>query len=100
MIKIHQKHFIESILFEAVNPEQIRNSNNKLRKLHNIENKLTRIQIYSETELACKYNRPIYKTQYSEILVEYENGFDMNTGHLNVNPLATSHSPTEILMFW
>ena len=69
--------------------------NHKFRNIHNIENKLLRFQIYPETELACKYNKPIYKTQFSEILVEYENGFDMNTGHLIVNPMATSHSLTD-----
>ena len=95
MIKFHQKHFIESIPFEEVNPDQIRNNKNKFRNLHNIENKLTRFQIYPETELACKYRKPIHKTQYSEILVEYENGFDMKTGHVIVNPMATSHSLTD-----
>ena len=29
--------------------------------LHNIENKLTRFQLYPETELACKYKKN-YKT--------------------------------------
>ena len=95
LIKFHQKYFIESIPFEEVNPDQIRNNNNKFRKFHNIENKLTRFQIYPETELACKYKKPIYKSQYSEILVEYEHGFDMNTGHLIVDPMATSHSLTD-----
>ena len=96
MIKFHQKYFIESIPFEEVNPDQIRNNNNKLRNLHNIENKLTRFQIYPETEIACKYKKKtIYKTQYSEILFEYEHGFDMNTGHLIVEPMATSHSLTD-----
>ena len=100
MIKFHQKYFIESIPFEVVNPDQTRNNNNKFRNLHNIENKLTRFQIYPETELACKYKKPIYKTQYSEILVEYEHGFDMNTGHLIVDPINPHliHLPTETLM--
>ena len=95
MIKFHQKYFIESIPYEEVNPDQIRSMKYKFRNIHKIENKLTRFQIYPETELACKYNKPIYKTQYSEILVKYENGFDMNTGHLIVSPMATSHSLTE-----
>ena len=95
MIKFHHKLFIESIPFEEVNPDQIRNRNNKFRNLNNIENKVTRFQIYPETELACKYKKPIYKTQYSEILVEYEHDFDMNTGHLIVDPMATSHSLTD-----
>ena len=95
MIKFHQKNFIELILFEEVNPDQIRNNNNKFKNLHNIENKLTRFQIYPETALACKYKKPIYKTQYSEILLEYQHGFDINTGHLIVDPMAKSHSLTD-----
>ena len=68
MIKFHQKCFIESIPYENVNTDQVRSTNHKFRNIHNIENKLTRFQIYPETELACKYNKPLYKTQYSEIL--------------------------------
>ena len=53
MIKFRQKHFIESIPFEKVNP--IEKLSNNLRNIHNIENKLTRFQIFHETEFACKY---------------------------------------------
>ena len=95
MINFNQKKFIESITFEEVNPDQIRSNNVKFRKIHYIENKLTRFQIYPETELACKYKTPLYKTQYSEILFEYKHGFDMNTGHLIVDPMATFHSLTD-----
>ena len=58
-------------------------------------NILTRFQIYPETELTCKYNKPLYKTQYSEILVENEDGFDLKTGKLIIHPMATSRSYTE-----
>ena len=34
----------------------------------------------------------LYRTQYSEILVEYENGFDMVTGKIIIHPMAASHS--------
>ena len=53
---------------------------------------MTRFQIYSETELECKYNKPFYKTQYSEILVEYEQGFVMNTGKLIIHHHAIHYS--------
>ena len=62
--------FIESILFDNVNPSQIRHTNIEFRNIHNIENKLTRFQNYHETEFACNYKNPLYKTQYSEILVD------------------------------
>ena len=92
IIKFQQKYFIESISFEDVNPDQIRQQNYNFRNIHNIENKLTHIQIYPETDLACKYTKPLYKSQYSEIFVEYEDGFDMNTGKLIIHQMATSHS--------
>ena len=59
------------------------------------KNKLTRLQIYQETEIACKYRNPLYKTQDSEILVEYEKGFDMTTGKIKIDPYATSHPINE-----
>ena len=88
MIKFHEKYFIESIPYEQVNPSH--KLSNDFRNLHNIENKLTRFQIYHETEFACKYANPLYKTQYSEILVEYYQGFGMTTGKIKVNPHATA----------
>ena len=93
MIKFHEKYFIQSIPYEQVNPSRKQSSN--FRNIHNIENKLTRFQIYQETELACKYRNPLHKTQYSEILVEYEKGFDMTTGKVKIDPYATSHPINE-----
>ena len=80
MIKFHQKIFFESILFEDVNPNQIRQRNHNFKNINNIQNELPRFQIYQETELPCKYKNPLYKTHSYEILVDYEQGFDMNTG--------------------
>ena len=77
--KFHQKVFNESIPYNKVNPEKTRQNNNCYNNINNIENKLTRFQIYPETELDCKYNNPFNKTQYSEMLVEYEKGFNKNT---------------------
>ena len=95
MIKFHQKHFNEPIPYEEVNIDQIRKSNFKFRNINNIEKKLARFQIYPETELVCKYTKPLFNTQYSEILVEYEQGFDMNTGKLIIPPMATHRSTTD-----
>ena len=93
MIKFHEKYFIESILYEQVHPS--RKQSTDFRSIHNIENKLTRFQIYQETEITCKYRNPLYKTQYSEILVEYEKGFDMTTGKIKFDPYATGHPLNE-----
>ena len=64
-----------------------------------MENKLTCFQSYPERELACKYNKPLYKTQYSEILVEYENGFEMNSGKIIIHQMVTDHSYTDVNTF-
>ena len=89
MIKFHEKYFIESIPYDKVNP--FRKQSTDFKNIHDKENKLTRFQVYHETEFACKYSNPLYKTQYSEILVEYEKGFDLNTGKIKFDPHATSH---------
>ena len=88
MIKFHEKNFIESIPYEQVHTNH--KLSNDFRNINNIENKLTRFQIYHETEFACKYSTPLHKTQYSEILVEYEQGFDMTTRKVKVDPHATA----------
>ena len=82
MIKFHKNYFIESKPYEPVNPS--RKQNNDFRNNHNIEKKLTRFRIYQETEIACKYRNPVYKTQYSEMVTgyKYEKGFDMTTGKI------------------
>ena len=36
-------------------------------------------------EVACKYPKPLFKTQNSEVFVEYDNSFDMKTGKLNID---------------
>ena len=77
MIKFLEKCFNEPIPYDQVNPS--RKQSTDFRNVHDIENKLTCFQLYQETEFACKYRNPLYKTQYSEILVEYEKGFDMTT---------------------
>ena len=67
MIKFHQKYFFASIPYEDVNADQIRNTNHIFRNIHIKDYKLTRFRVYPETELACKYNRPIYKTKMNRI---------------------------------
>ena len=76
-----------------MNPSRIQSTD--FENIHDIENKLTRFQVYHETEFACKYSNPLYKTQYSEILVEYENVFDMTTGKIKFDPYATIHPLNE-----
>ena len=39
MIKCHQKYFIESIPYDEVNPEKVRQNNQRFKNINNIENK-------------------------------------------------------------
>ena len=71
------------------------NEGKKQRKIMEHCKKQRNILEHPEIEFACKYYKPIYKTQYSEVLVEYENGFDINTGNLIVHPMATTRSFTD-----
>ena len=48
MIKFHEKYFIELIPYEQVIPS--RKQSTDFKNIHDIENKLTRFQIYHETE--------------------------------------------------
>ena len=91
LAKIHARIHPESISYDKVNPENIRQNNYQFNNIHNIESKLSPFQIYLETEPARKYITSFYKTQYSEILVEYAKGFDMNTGKLLIIQNPTHH---------
>ena len=96
MVQFHQKYFIESITCESVNPDQIRKSNFTFRNIKKkTESKLTRLLTYPEREHACNYTKPIYKTQYSEIFVEFEQCIDMNTGKKIIHPMATHRSTSD-----
>ena len=95
MIKFYQKYFIESIFFDDVNSDQLRHSNYRIRNIHKTDNKPIPFQVYPETELECKYTKPLYNTQYSEVLVENEQGFEMITGKIIIHPMATSHSTSD-----
>ena len=68
LIKFYEKCFIESIPFEDVNPHQIRKSNQKLRNIHIIENKLTRFQIYPEQNLRANTTNYFTKHKIQKFL--------------------------------
>ena len=87
-IQFHQKCFIESILVEKVNPDKLRSNRNR-KNIDEINEKLTRFQTYPETKVACSNNTPLYKTQFSEFIVEYETDFDKKTGKLLFKPNQT-----------
>ena len=91
MIKFHRKYFIESTPYDEKTLKKIIKNNQCFKNVNKTKLKITRFQIYPETELVCKYNTSFYKTQYSKILVEYGKGFDMKTGKLIFKPNPTYH---------
>ena len=40
----------------------------------------TRFEVYSKPEIYCGSTKPLYPTEYEDIFIIYEHGFDMNTG--------------------
>ena len=68
---------------------------NRWKNNNRMKNKLTCFQIYPKTEFACKYNTPLYRKQYSELLVEFEKGFDMKTQKLIFIPTQRYHSSSD-----
>ena len=59
MIKFHEKHFNESIPYEQVNPSRKQSTNSKI--IHDIENKLTRFQIFTKQNLHVNIEIPFIK---------------------------------------
>ena len=88
---IHDKHWIPHI---GINDPSNCKADTKIKGYQEIMF-LHVITKYHETEFACKYSNPLYKTQYSEILVEYEKSFDMTTGKIKFDPYVTSHPINE-----
>ena len=59
MIQFNQKYFFESIPYDKVNPDIIKQNRNRYSNIDGIENTLTRFRIYPEAELACIYTTPL-----------------------------------------
>ena len=89
MIKFHEKYFIQSIPYEQVHPS--RKQSTDFRKLHIIEKKINTFPNISRNRNRMQIQKPLHKTQYFEILVEYEKSFDMTTGKIKIDPYATGH---------
>ena len=87
VIKSHQKYFIESIPYTKINPKRFRSKPEKNKIIDGMEKKFTRLQFYPETEVACKYPKPLFKTQNSEIHVKHDIRFDKKKGNFFVHPL-------------
>ena len=84
------KYLKQDIYYQAI--DQIKQNRKRYNNIDGIENKITRFQIYPETELARNYITPFYKTQVSEVFVKNEKGFDSKTGKLLNNPYPTYHN--------
>ena len=82
MIKFHQNYFNESITYDKVSPEKIRQNNQDFNNINNKKNKLKRFQTYHETEHPCKHNTPLYKKEMQKCLSNTKN---VSTGTQETN---------------
>ena len=72
IIKFYQKDFIHLISFEKINPDRFGSNGQNYKVIDGIEKKIWGLQIYPETEVECFYPKPLFKTQFSEFLVEHK----------------------------
>ena len=66
-----------------------------MNNIHNYRKYIDTFRNIPRNGHACKYSKPLHKTQHSEILVEYEQGFDRNTGKSIKHPMAIHHSTSD-----
>ena len=90
-IKFHQKHFIESIAFDKI--KTLIESDQADKNI--VVEEIRCFQINPETEVACKYAKALFKTQYSEILVQNKKKFDRKTENLILGPAQPYQSQKE-----
>ena len=78
MVKYQKRYWIET------NPEwtttQVHDSTQKTIMNGTKSRIATRFEKYPTIERKCGSPRPIHKTEYDNIYILYEYGFDMNTG--------------------
>ena len=86
MIKLHQKSFIESIPFEKVNTDEKRSKPQDHNNIDGIENKITRFQIYPETEVACKNTTTVLENTKFRNYCGIRKSFILKTGKRNIKP--------------
>ena len=78
MVKYEERYWIET------NAEwtsvQTQDSSQKIKMIDTKSTIATRFEVYPLVERECGSLRPIHKTEYDDIYILYEYGFDMNTG--------------------
>ena len=52
---------------KKINFRRIRSNQQNYRNTFRVENNITLFQIHTVTDVACKYPKPLFKTQYSEL---------------------------------
>ena len=78
MVKYQERYWIETDA-EWTSVQQ-HDSSQKFEMNNTISKIATRFEIYPFVERECGSLHPIHKTEYDDIYILYEYGFDMNTG--------------------
>ena len=79
VVKYQDRYWIETnkdwTLVQELSKQNKNNTNN-----NNTTQIATRIEVYTKPQFHCESTKPIYTTEYEDIFIIYEHGFDMNTG--------------------
>ena len=77
MVKYQDRYWIETNAeWTAVQKPDI----TQKVKLNKTDTIATRFEVYSLVERKCGSPQPLHKTEYDDIYIIYEYGFDMHTG--------------------
>ena len=77
MVKYQDRYWIETNAEWTTVQQHDKTQKIKMNKTDTIA---TRFEIYPIVERECGSLQPIHKTEYDDIYITYENGFDMHTG--------------------
>ena len=79
MVKYKDRYWIETNTDWTL-VQKFNEQNKSKTTSHNNTQIATRFEVYSKPEFYCGSTKPLYPTEYKDIFIIYEHGFDMNTG--------------------
>ena len=78
MVKYQKRYWIETNADRTLVQELNKNNHTKVNK--STSQIATGFGVYSKFDFHCGSTKPIYSTEYEDIYIIHEKGFDMNTG--------------------
>ena len=91
IVKYQDRYWIETNTDWTLVQEFNKQKNNKTQNKNKTQI-ATRFEVYSKLEFYCGSNKPLYPTEYEDIFIIYEHGFDMNTGKPYDTNIKTFHN--------